>query len=92
VRERPAAEFLPFLAVNAEIRTLIYSTNAIESAHARLRRSVRARGHLYLAVRSLDPTGRAEQRSSTRSKAALNASAITFEARLDNAVNQPCAT
>jgi transposase-like protein len=62
------AEFVPFLAYDAEIRKILYSTNAIESLHARLRRSVRARGHfpteqaaikcLYLAVRSLDPTGR----------------------------------
>jgi putative transposase len=39
------AEFVPFLAYNAEIRAVIYSTNAIESLHARFRRSVRARGH-----------------------------------------------
>ena len=55
-------------AYSAEIRAVIYSTNAIESLHARFRRSVRARGHfpneqaalkcLYLTVRSLDPTGR----------------------------------
>jgi putative transposase len=56
------AEFVPFLAYNPEIRQVIYSTNAIESLHARFRRSVRVRGHfpteqaamkcLYLAVRS----------------------------------------
>jgi transposase-like protein len=59
------AEFVPFLAYNPEIRAVLYSTNAIESLHARFRRSVRARGHfpteqaalkcLYLTVRSLDP-------------------------------------
>jgi putative transposase len=91
------AEFVPFLAYSPEIRKVIYSTNAIESVHARLRRSVRARGHfpteqaamkcLYLAVRSLDPTGRGQQRWSTRWKPALNAFAITFEGRLGNAVN-----
>jgi transposase-like protein len=32
------------LAYNAAIRQVIYSTNAIESLHARSRRSVRARG------------------------------------------------
>ena len=62
------AEFVPFLAYSPEIRTVIYSTNAIESLHARFRRAVRARGHfpneqaalkcLYLTIRSLDPTGR----------------------------------
>jgi putative transposase len=36
------AEFVPFLAYSPEIRKVIYSTNAIESVHARLRRSVRA--------------------------------------------------
>ena len=87
------AEFVPFLAYNAEIRQVIYSTNAIESLHARFRRSVRARGHfpteqaamkcLYLAVRSLDPTGRGRRRWITRWKPALNAFAITFEGRIN---------
>ena len=87
------AEFVPFLAYNPEIRQVIYSTNAIESLHARFRRSVRARGHfpteqaamkcLYLAVRSLDPTGRGQRRWINRWKPALNAFAITFEGRID---------
>jgi len=95
--ENAWAEFVPFLAYDTEIRKVVYSTNAIESVHARLRRSVRARGHfpneqaatkcLYLAVRSLDPTGRGQQRWATRWKPALNAFAITFEGRLGNAVN-----
>jgi len=86
------AEFVPFLAYNPEIRKVIYSTNAIESLHARFRRSVRARGHfpneqaamkcLYLTIRSLDPTGRGKARWTMRWKAALNAFAITFEDRL----------
>ena len=38
-------DFTPFLAYSPEIRRVIYSTNAIESLHARMRRSVRARGH-----------------------------------------------
>jgi len=63
--ENAWAEFVPFLAYSPEIRKVLYSTNAIESVHARLRRSVRARGHfpteqaamkcLYLALRGLDP-------------------------------------
>ena len=95
--EHAWAEFVPFLAYSPEIRKVIYSTNAIESVHARLRRSVRARGHfpteqaamkcLYLAVRSLDPTGRGRQRWSTRWKPALNAFAITFEGRIELNVN-----
>ncbi len=63
------AEFVPFLDYPPEVRRVIYSTNAIESLHARMRRATRARGHfpteqaamkcLYLVVRSLDPTGKA---------------------------------
>lgn len=87
------AEFVPFLAYSSEIRKVIYSTNAIESVHARFRRAVRARGHfpneqaalkcLYLTIRSLDPTGRGRARWITRWKAALNAFAVTFEGRID---------
>jgi putative transposase len=86
------AEFVPFLAFDREIRTLICTTNAIESLNARFRRSVKARGHfpteqaalkhLYLVTISLDPTGRGRQRWSNRWKAALNAFDITFDGRL----------
>lgn len=82
------AEFVPFLDYPPEIRRVIYSTNAIESIHARSRRATRARGHfpneqaalrcLYLVVRSLDSTGR----WMNRWKSALNAFALTFEGRL----------
>ena len=75
-----------------DTRDLIPDTNAIESLHARFRRSVRARGHfpneqaalkcLYLTVRSLDPTGRGRARWMNRWKAALNAFALTFEGRI----------
>ena len=64
----------------------------IESINARLRRAVNARGHfpteqaatkcLYLAIRSLDPTGKGRQRWTNRWKAALNAFDITFDGRL----------
>jgi putative transposase len=86
-------EFVPFLSYSAEIRKVIYSTNAIESMHARFRRAVRVRGHfpneqaalkcLYLTVRSLDPTGRGRARWSNRWKPALNAFAVTFEGRIE---------
>jgi putative transposase len=39
------AEFVPFLNFDPEIRTVIATTNAIESLNARFRRAVRARGH-----------------------------------------------
>jgi putative transposase len=86
------AEFVPFLDYSPEIRRVIYSTNAIESLNARMRRATRARGHfpneqaalkcLYLVIRSLDPTGRGRQRWMNRWKPALNAFAITFEGRI----------
>jgi putative transposase len=85
--ENAWAEFVPFLGFDTEIRTLICTTNAIESINARFRRSVKARGHfpteqaalkhLYLVIISLDPTGRGRQRWSNRWKAALNAFDIT---------------
>jgi putative transposase len=90
--ENAWAEFVPFLDYPLEVRRVIYSTNAIESLHARMRRATRARGHfpneqaamkcLYLVVRSLDPTGRGSERWMNRWKPALNAFAITYEGRL----------
>ncbi len=47
--ENAWAEFVPFLAFDREIRTVICTTNAIESINARLRRAVNARGH-FLSV------------------------------------------
>lgn len=85
-------EFAPFLDYSPDIRRVIYSTNAIESLHARMRRATRARWHfpndqaalkcLYMVVRSLDPTRRGKRRWMNRWKPALNAFAITFEGRL----------
>ena len=39
------AEFVPFLEFPVELRTIVYTTNAIESLNARFRRAVRHRGH-----------------------------------------------
>ena len=88
--ERRWAEFVPFLAFDIEVRRVVCSTNAIESLNARIRRAVRARGHfpteqaalkcLYLAIMSLDPTGKGHKRWTNRWKAALNAFDITFDA------------
>jgi transposase-like protein len=86
------AEFVPFLQFDTEIRTVICTTNAIESINARIRRAVNARGHfpteqaalkcVYLAIMSLDPTGKGRKRWTNRWKAALNAFEITFDGRL----------
>jgi putative transposase len=39
------AEVIPFYAFPSEVRRIVYTTNAIEALHAKLRRAVRARGH-----------------------------------------------
>ena len=39
-------EFIPFLDYDIEIRTVLCSTNAIESLNARYRRAIKARGHV----------------------------------------------
>jgi len=90
--ENAWAEFVPFLQFDREIRTVICTTNAIESINSRLRRAVNARGHfpteqaalkcLYMAIMSLDPTGKGRKRWTNRWKAALNAFDITFDGRL----------
>ena len=90
--ENAWAEFVPFLQFDNEIRAVICTTNAIESVNARLRRAVNARGHfpgeqaalrcLYLALMSLDPTGKGRRRWMNRWKAALNAFDMTFDGRL----------
>ncbi|WP_445548701.1 IS256 family transposase [Frankia sp. CiP1_Cm_nod2] len=90
--ENAWAEFVPFLRFDAEIRTVICSTNAIESLNSRFRRSVKARGHfpneqaalkhLYLTVTSLDPTGRGRQKWMIHWKAPLNAFDLAFDGRL----------
>jgi transposase-like protein len=86
------AEFVPFLGFDPEIRTVLYTTNAIESVNARIRKAIKARGHfptegaalkcVYLAIMSLDPTGRGRQRWSNRWKAALNAFTVAFPGRI----------
>jgi len=43
--ERAWDEFVPFLEFPVELRTIVYTTNAIESLNARFRKSVRHRGH-----------------------------------------------
>ena len=83
---------MPFLSFAPDVRQVIYTTNAIESVNARIRKAVKARGHfpneqaalkcVYLALMSLDPTGRGRQRWSNRWKGALNAFTIAFPDRI----------
>ncbi|MET7498625.1 IS256 family transposase [Streptomyces sp900116325] len=88
-------EFTPFLRFDTEIRRIVCTTNAIESLNARIRRAVKARGHfpneqaalkcVYMAIMSLDPTGKGQARWTSRWKTALNAFDITFDGRLSTA-------
>ncbi|MEW1695814.1 IS256 family transposase [Streptomyces sp. NPDC091278] len=89
--ENAWGEFTPFLRFDTEIRRIVCTTNAIESVNARIRRAVKARGHfpneqaalkcVYMAIMSLDPTGRGQTRWTMRWKTALNA----FDGRLSAA-------
>lgn len=90
--ENAWAEFVPFLAFDTEIRSVICTTNSIESLNSRIRRAVNARGHfpteqaalkcVYLAIMSIDPTGKGRKRWLNRWKAPLNAFEIAFPGRL----------
>ena len=90
--EQVWAEFVPFLAFDREIRSVICSTNAIESINARYRRAANASGHfpneqaalkrIYLATLALDPTGKGKVRWANRWKEALNAFDMKFDGRV----------
>jgi transposase-like protein len=83
---------VPFLSFDVEIRKVICSAYAFESATARIRKAVRARGHfpsenaalkcVCMAHMSLDPTGKGRRRWTMRCQAPLNAFQIAFEGRL----------
>ncbi|MFI7894685.1 IS256 family transposase [Streptomyces sp. CACIS-1.16CA] len=85
-------EFTPFLRFDTEIRRIVCTTNAIESVNVRIRRAVKARSHfpdeqaalrcVYMAIMSLDPTGKGQARWTMRWKTALNAFDIAFDGRL----------
>jgi putative transposase len=72
------SEVIPFFAFPAEVRKLIYTTNAIESLNAKLRRAVRARGHfphdeaamklLYLVLNRAEKEWRMPPREWTMAK------------------------
>jgi putative transposase len=82
------AEVIPFYAFPSEVRRIIYTTNAIEALHAKLRRAVRARGHfptdeavlklLFLVLNLAAKEWRMPAREWTAAKAQF---AILFEDR-----------
>jgi len=81
-------EVIPFFAFPAEVRKMIYTTNAIESLNAKLRRAVRARGHfphddaamklLYLVLNLAEKDWKMPPKEWTMAKAQF---AILFEDR-----------
>jgi putative transposase len=81
-------EVIPFYAFPADVRRIIYTTNAIEADNAKLRRAVRARGHfptddaalklLFLVLNRAAKEWRMPAREWTAAKAQF---AILFEDR-----------
>lgn len=81
-------EVIPFFAYPADVRKIIYTTNAIESVHMRLRKIIKTRGHfpsddaaiklIYLALRNITK----EWKMSAREwKAAMTQFAMLFPER-----------
>lgn len=84
---------IPFFAFPPEVRRVIYTTNAIESVNARLRKILKTRGHfptddaatklIWLALRNItEDWGRA----ANNWKTAMNQFAILFEDRFTRMV------
>jgi transposase-like protein len=84
--------FTPFLAFDAEIRTVIYTTNMIESLNAQFRQATRRRGHfpteqaalkvLYLVIRDKRKNGGNITARISGWKKALNTLAIAYGDRI----------
>jgi len=85
---------IPFFAFPPAVRKVIYTTNAIESVNARLRKIIKTRGHfpsddaatklIWLALRNITAEwGRAAKDW----KAAMNQFAILYEERFTNAAH-----
>jgi len=89
---RSWAEFVPFLDFPVEIRSIIYTTNGIESLNARFRAATRRRGHfpdeqsalkiLYLAVRERRPNRANPTGQIAGWKHILNVLSLTYGDRL----------
>jgi transposase-like protein len=85
---RAWTHIIPFFAFPPEVRRLIYTTNALESVHAQLRKIIKTRGHfpnddaatklIWLALRNI--TAKWERTAYYR-RPAMNQFAILFEGR-----------
>jgi transposase-like protein len=79
---------IPFFAFPPEVRRVLYTTNALESVNARLRKIIKTRGHfpndeaatklLWLALRNVTATW---ARAASRWKTAMNQFAILYADR-----------
>ena len=89
---RAWAQVIPFFAFPPDIRRVIYTTHAIESVNAQLRKIIKTRGHfptddaanklIWLALRNITADwGKAGHRW----KEAMNQCAILYEGRFDAA-------
>ncbi len=86
--KRQWEQVIPFFAYPAEVRKIIYTTNAIESLHMQLRKIIKNRGHfpnddaavklLYLALRNITKDWKMSAREW---KSAMNQFAILFADR-----------
>jgi len=92
--QRAWDKVIPFFAFPAHIRRVIYTTNAIESVNARLRKIIKTRGHfpsddaasklIWLALRNITTDwGRANRDW----KEAMNQFAILYQDRFTNKVH-----
>ena len=83
---------IPFFAFPTDVRRIIYTTNAIESVHGRLRKIIKSRGHfpsdeaatklIWLALRNITSQWR---RATREWKAAMNQFAIAYGDRFTHA-------
>ncbi len=89
---RAWSHVIPFFAFPPEVRRVIYTTNAIESVNARLRKIIKTRGHfpsddaasklIWLALKNITADW---GRASHNWKAAMNQFAILYEDRFTQA-------
>ena len=90
---RAWSSVIPFFAFPPDVRRVIYTTNAIESVNARLRKIIKTRGHfpsddaatklIWLALRNITA---AWCRPTTNWKTAMNQFAILYEDRFTQGV------
>ena len=86
---------IPFFVFPPEVRRVIYTTNAIESVNARLRKILKTRGHfpndeaatklIWLALRNITKDW---VRAAPHWKAAMNQFAILYQERFTQEANQ----